>query len=64
MDGQEYFFCSREAIQEEIKMGWFVEYGQYKGNLYGTSLETVKSIINAGYVCVMTPHPQVCITYM
>lgn len=58
VDGKEYFFNSREAIQEEIKMGWFVEYGQYKGNLYGTSLETVKSIINAGYVCVMTPHPQ------
>ncbi|KFM67965.1 MAGUK p55 subfamily member 7, partial [Stegodyphus mimosarum] len=58
VDGKEYFFCSRESIQEEIKMGWFVEYGQYKGNLYGTSLETVKSIINAGYVCVMTPHPQ------
>lgn len=58
VDGKEYFFCSREAIQEEIKMGWFVEYGQYKGNLYGTSLETVKSIINAGYVCIMTPHPQ------
>ncbi|GBM20823.1 MAGUK p55 subfamily member 7 [Araneus ventricosus] len=58
VDGKEYFFCSREIMQEEIKMGWFVEYGQYKGNLYGTSLETVKSIINAGYVCVMTPHPQ------
>ncbi|XP_042906742.1 MAGUK p55 subfamily member 7 [Parasteatoda tepidariorum] len=58
IDGKEYFFSSRESMQEEIKMGWFVEYGQYKGNLYGTSLETVKSIINAGYVCVMTPHPQ------
>ncbi|KAG8197875.1 hypothetical protein JTE90_024274 [Oedothorax gibbosus] len=57
VDGKEYFFSSRESLQEEIKMGWFVEYGQYKGNLYGTSLETVKSIINAGYVCLMTPHP-------
>ncbi|XP_054707108.1 LOW QUALITY PROTEIN: MAGUK p55 subfamily member 7-like [Uloborus diversus] len=58
VDGKEYFFSSKESIQEEIKLGWFVEYGQYKGNFYGTSLETVKSIINAGYVCVMTPHPQ------
>lgn len=58
MDGKEYFFCSRESLQDDIKTGRYVEYGEYKGNLYGTSLETVKSIINAGYVCVMTPHPQ------
>uniref|UniRef100_T1JH09 MAGUK p55 subfamily member 7 n=1 Tax=Strigamia maritima TaxID=126957 RepID=T1JH09_STRMM len=58
VDGKEYYFVSREVLEEEIRKGRFVEHGEYKGNLYGTSLETVKSIVNAGYVCVMNPHPQ------
>ncbi|XP_023237890.1 MAGUK p55 subfamily member 7 isoform X1 [Centruroides vittatus] len=58
VDGKEYYFASRDFIEEEIRQGRFVEHGEYKGNLYGTSLETIRSIINAGYVCVTTPHPQ------
>lgn len=46
-------------MEEEVRMGQFVEYGEYRGHLYGTSIETVRSIVNAGYICVMTPHPQV-----
>lgn len=58
VEGQEYFFVPRALMEEEVRMGQFVEYGEYRGHLYGTSVETVRLIVNAGYICVMTPHPQ------
>lgn len=46
-------------MEEEINEGKFIEFGEYKGNLYGTSAETVKSLINDGFFCILTPHYQV-----
>lgn len=45
-------------MDEDINNGKFIEYGEYKGNLYGTSAESVSSIVNAGYVCLLSPHYQ------
>ncbi|XP_064466026.1 MAGUK p55 subfamily member 7-like isoform X2 [Ornithodoros turicata] len=58
IDGKDYYFVNRAYMEEEIRRGKFIEHGEYKGNLYGTSIEAVRSIVNAGYVCVMNPHPQ------
>ncbi|XP_015437099.1 PREDICTED: MAGUK p55 subfamily member 7 isoform X4 [Dufourea novaeangliae] len=58
MNGKEYHFVSREKLEEEVEAGKFIEYGEYKGNLYGTSSESVSSLINAGYVCLLNPHYQ------
>ncbi|KAK0082198.1 hypothetical protein PV326_007288 [Microctonus aethiopoides] len=58
VDGKEYHFISREKMEEEIDAGKFIEYGEYKGNFYGTSAESVSSLINAGYVCLLNPHYQ------
>lgn len=57
-NGREYYFISREKMEEEIESGKFIEYGEYKGNLYGTSAESVKTLINSGYVCILSPHYQ------
>ncbi|XP_057654328.1 MAGUK p55 subfamily member 7 isoform X2 [Diorhabda carinulata] len=57
-DGKEYFFVSREVMEKDIEEGKFIEFGEYKGNLYGTSTESVKAIINAGKVCILNPHYQ------
>jgi guanylate kinase len=46
-------------MEEEINEGKFIEFGEYKGNLYGTSAETVKSLINSGFFCILTPHYKV-----
>lgn len=59
VNGKEYFFVTREKMEEEIEAGKFIEFGEYKGNLYGTSAESVKSLVNAGYVCILNPHYQV-----
>ncbi|XP_016991835.1 MAGUK p55 subfamily member 7 isoform X3 [Drosophila rhopaloa] len=56
--GREYIFVPREKMDADIEAGKFVEHGEYKGHLYGTSAESVKSIVNAGCVCVLSPHYQ------
>lgn len=56
--GREYLFVTREKMEADIAAGKFIEYGEYKGHLYGTSGESVKSIVNAGCVCVLSPHYQ------
>lgn len=45
-------------MEKEISSGRLIEFGEYKGNLYGTSSESVQSLINAGYVCILNPHYQ------
>ena len=36
VNGQHYFFCTREEFEQKIAAGEFLEYAPYKGNLYGT----------------------------
>jgi MAGUK p55 subfamily member 3/7 len=35
-------------MEQNIAAAKFIEFGEYKGNLYGTSAESVESIIDAG----------------
>jgi len=56
--GREYLFVSREKMEADIVAGKFIEHGEFRGHLYGTSSDSVKSIINAGGVCIMNPHYQ------
>lgn len=56
--GREYIFVAREKMELDITAGKFIEHGEYKGHLYGTSGESVKSIVNSGCVCVLSPHYQ------
>ncbi|XP_063238043.1 MAGUK p55 subfamily member 7 isoform X8 [Bacillus rossius redtenbacheri] len=58
VNGKDYFFVSREKMEEDVEAGKFIEFGEYKGNLYGTSAESVKSLVSAGYVCILSPHYQ------
>jgi MAGUK p55 subfamily member 3/7 len=54
--GREYLFVSREKMEADIANGKFIEHGEFRGQLYGTSTESVKTIINAGSVCIINPH--------
>ncbi|KAI4469535.1 membrane-associated guanylate kinase maguk [Holotrichia oblita] len=58
VNAKEYFFVTREQMEEDIEAGKFIEFGEYKGNLYGTSADSVKSIVNSGHVCILNPHYQ------
>lgn len=37
----------------------FLEYGEHKGNLYGTSIDSVKEVLNSGKTCVIDIEPNV-----
>ena len=39
--------------------GRFLEYGEYKGHLYGTSLDAVKDVLSRGKMCVIDIEPKV-----
>uniref|UniRef100_A0A1Y1MLC4 MAGUK p55 subfamily member 7 n=2 Tax=Photinus pyralis TaxID=7054 RepID=A0A1Y1MLC4_PHOPY len=58
VNGKEYHFVTREKMEEDIEATRFIEFGEYKGNLYGTSSESVKALINTNHVCILSPHYQ------
>jgi guanylate kinase len=48
VDGKDYFFWSREQFEEARAQGFFLEWAEYAGNLYGTPKEPVEKTIAAG----------------
>jgi len=50
--GREYFFVSREAFEDDIKAGNFLEYAEVHGNYYGTSLKPVREALDAGKLVI------------
>ena len=39
--------------------GKFIEAGEYQNNLYGTSVEAVRQVINQGRICILNLQPEV-----
>ena len=58
VDGVDYFFSPRDQMQRDIESGKFLEHGEFKGNLYGTSVDGIRDLIGAGYQPIMSPHYQ------
>lgn len=58
IDGVDYYFFSRKEMENSIFTKKFVEYGEYQGNLYGTTFDQLKTSINDGRVCILCPHAQ------
>lgn len=56
--GREYLFVTRDKMESDIAGGKFIEHGEFRGHLYGTGADSVKSIINSGSVCILNPHYQ------
>ena len=49
-DGVHYHFTTRQAMEEEIEDGKFLESAEVHGNLYGTSCAAVNAVSEAGKV--------------
>ncbi len=47
-DGVDYFFKTKEEFEELIRQGRLLEYAQYVNNYYGTPLDYVEEMIEAG----------------
>jgi len=53
VDGTDYFFVDRDAFRERIEAGRFLEWAEYQGNLYGTSVEAVEEPTRRGLDIVL-----------
>lgn len=43
-------------MEADVASGKFIEHGEFRGQLYGTSAESVKSIMTGGSICIINPH--------
>lgn len=59
VDGRDYHFVPRVVFEADIAAQKFVEYGEFEKNLYGTSVEAIRSVVNSGKICILNLHPQV-----
>ncbi|XP_023574000.1 MAGUK p55 subfamily member 3 isoform X2 [Octodon degus] len=57
-EGVEYHFVSRQAFEADLQHNRFVEYGEYKEHLYGTSLGAVRAVMARSKVCVLDVEPE------
>ncbi len=48
VDGEDYHFVDREAFEQMIEAGQFLEYADVFGNYYGTSIDVVKAMLAIG----------------
>ncbi|XP_077993004.1 protein PALS1-like isoform X2 [Glandiceps talaboti] len=57
-DGRDYYFISKQRFEQDILTGKFVENGEFEKNIYGTSLDSIRHVMNSGKICVLNLHPQ------
>lgn len=58
VDGRDYHFSPRHIFEADIKQGRFIEHGEYEKNLYGTSREAIKKVIENSKICILNLYPQ------
>ncbi|KAM8806795.1 MAGUK p55 subfamily member 4 [Eudromia elegans] len=58
MNGREYHYVSKETFENMVYTHRMLEYGEYKGYLYGTSVDAVRTVLDEGKICVIDLEPQ------
>ncbi|XP_066484057.1 MAGUK p55 subfamily member 2 isoform X1 [Tiliqua scincoides] len=56
--GQVYCFVTRSEMEVDIKAGRYLEHGEYEGNLYGTKIDSIHEVVEAGKMCILDVNPQ------
>ncbi|XP_038654159.1 MAGUK p55 subfamily member 7 isoform X2 [Scyliorhinus canicula] len=52
-DGVEYHFISKHLFETDVQNNKFIEHGDYRGNLYGTSIDSVRHVLGKNKVCLL-----------
>lgn len=53
INGVHYLFTDQEKMKEEISQGMFLEHAMVHGNIYGTSISAIHSVVGAGKICIL-----------
>uniref|UniRef100_A0A3B3HC35 Membrane protein, palmitoylated 4a (MAGUK p55 subfamily member 4) n=1 Tax=Oryzias latipes TaxID=8090 RepID=A0A3B3HC35_ORYLA len=51
--GREYHFVTKELFEYMVCNNRFVEYGENKGHLYGTSFDSIDEVLKHGRMCIV-----------
>uniref|UniRef100_A0A671KXA9 Protein PALS1 n=1 Tax=Sinocyclocheilus anshuiensis TaxID=1608454 RepID=A0A671KXA9_9TELE len=54
VNSRDYHFVSRQAFEMDSAAGKFIESGEFEKNLYGTSTDSVRQVINTGKICLLS----------
>ncbi|XP_040565434.1 protein PALS1 isoform X2 [Lepeophtheirus salmonis] len=57
IDGQDYNFVNRSQFEEDLVNKRFLEHGEFEKHYYGTSLDSVRTVINSGKICLLNLQP-------
>uniref|UniRef100_A0A3Q2TE75 Protein associated with LIN7 2, MAGUK p55 family member a n=1 Tax=Fundulus heteroclitus TaxID=8078 RepID=A0A3Q2TE75_FUNHE len=57
-NGHNYCFVTREEMERDIKESRYLEHGEYDGNLYGTKIDSIHEVVEAGRTCILDVNPQ------
>uniref|UniRef100_G1N7J3 MAGUK p55 scaffold protein 4 n=1 Tax=Meleagris gallopavo TaxID=9103 RepID=G1N7J3_MELGA len=57
MNGREYHYVSKETFENMVYSHRMLEYGEYRGYMYGTSIDAVRTVLNEGKICVIDLEP-------
>ncbi|XP_039666660.1 guanylate kinase 1b isoform X2 [Perca fluviatilis] len=52
-DGKDYHFTTKDAMQEGIDNGEFIENAEFSGNLYGTSKAAIEDVQAKNLICIL-----------
>ncbi|XP_016297116.1 MAGUK p55 subfamily member 3-like isoform X2 [Sinocyclocheilus anshuiensis] len=57
-EGVEYHFVTKQVFDGDAQNNKFIEYGEYKENLYGTSIEAIRSVQAKNKMCLVDVQPE------
>merc|ERR1712088_1049854 len=57
IDHSDYHFVSRAVFEADAASGKFLEMGEYDKHFYGTSLDSIRQVVNSGKICVLNLQP-------
>ena len=61
VNSHDYHFVTKEEFERDIEQDRFLEYGEFRGHLYGTAFSSIKMITESKRIPVLDLHPQVAI---
>ncbi|KAJ2636923.1 guanylate kinase [Coemansia sp. RSA 1286] len=53
VNGKDYHFLTREEFLSAVDRKEFIEYAEFSGNMYGTTVQSVKDVADAGKTCIL-----------